>query len=186
MNQIVSAWIARILTFCLIVTLTISPLSPAWAGLQDDHFDGNIFALYAGNGALIPPKTTLAQSLQSNKPTLLTFFVDDSRDCKQFASVVSRLQGYYGKVSDIIPISSDTLLAEQRYRPDEPGYYFQNVLPQTILFNAQGNIVANWSGVVPFETIDDRYRELFDLLPRSQSVELKRRPLNEINASLGE
>ncbi|NET54244.1 MAG: thioredoxin family protein, partial [Merismopedia sp. SIO2A8] len=33
---------------------------PALAGLDDDRFDGNIFALYGGNGSLVPPRITLA------------------------------------------------------------------------------------------------------------------------------
>lgn len=37
---------------------------PAMAGLTDDRYDGDIFALYAGNGSLVPPKITLADSLK--------------------------------------------------------------------------------------------------------------------------
>lgn len=159
---------------------------PAWAAFDDDRFDGNIFSLYAGNGSVIPPKTTLKKSLESEKPTLLTFYVDDSRDCKEFSTVVSQLQAYYGKVSDIIAISADTILPDQSYTPQEPGYYYKNLLPQTILFDAQGKVLFNESGVVPFETIDAKYRQLFNLLPREESVALKRRPLNEVNASLKE
>lgn len=174
----------------LVLVLTIGTVfcwnSPSWASFQDDRFDGNIFALYAGNGSLLPPKTTLEKSLASDKPTLLTFFVEDSRDCKAFSSVISSLQAYYGKVSDIIPISADTLFETKTYAPGEPGYYFEGYLPQTLLFDTKGEIVFNQSGIVPFEEIDDRYRELFNLLPRSESVELKRRPLNEVNASMVE
>lgn len=159
---------------------------PAWASFDDDRFDGNIFSLYAGNGSVIPPKTTLKKSLESDKPTLLTLYTEDSRDCKEFASVISQLQAYYGKPSDIIAISADTIVPNRSYSKDEPGYYYKNYLPQTVLFDAQGKVVFNESGVVPFEVIDDRYREVFNLLPREESVELKRRPLNEVNASLVE
>ena len=68
----------------------------AWAGLTDDNYDGNIFALYAGNGSLVPPKVSLAQSMKYEKPALLVFYVDDSADCKRYASVVSQLQAPYG------------------------------------------------------------------------------------------
>ena len=30
-------------------------VSPAQAVLNDDRYDGNIYALYAGNGSLVPP-----------------------------------------------------------------------------------------------------------------------------------
>src|ERR687885_837872 len=60
---------------------------PALAGLNDDKFDGNIFALYGGNGSLVPPRVTLTDSFNRGKPAILVFYVDDSSDCKQFAIV---------------------------------------------------------------------------------------------------
>ena len=175
--------------FCvllIVLGVTFQSDRPAWAAFDDDRFDGNIFSLYAGNGSVIPPKTTFQASLESDKPTLLTFYTEDSRDCKEFASVVSQLQAYYGKVSDIVAISADMLSSDQTYTPQDPGYYYTNYLPQTVLFDAQGHIVFNESGVVTFESVDDQYRQIFDLLPRTESVELKHRPLNEVNASLNE
>jgi hypothetical protein len=43
------------------------------------------------------------------------------------------------------------------------------------------------TGNVPFETIDDKFREVFNLLPRDESEELVlREPLNEINTELSQ
>ena len=39
-------------------------------------------------------------------------------------------------------------------------------------------------GQIPYEEVDDTLREVFDLLPRSESVELKRRSFNEFNYEL--
>ncbi len=176
--------LALVLCLCLCILLNWQTI--AWANFDDDHFDGNIFSLYAGNGSLLPPKITLEQALRNDRPTLLTFYVEDSRDCKEFASVISRVQAYYGKVTDIIAITADTLLNDRNYSAQEPGYYYKGRLPQTVLFDNQGKVVFNQTGIVPFETLDDRYREIFDLLPRSESAELKRRPLNEVNATMVE
>ena len=65
-------------------------------------------------------------------------------------------------------------------------YYYQGFVPQTVLINQQGEVVINEKGQVPFEKIDDVFREVFDLLPRSESAELKRRIVNEINVELKE
>ena len=35
---------------------------PAMAIRETDSYDGNIYALYAGNGSLVPPATTLQES----------------------------------------------------------------------------------------------------------------------------
>ncbi|WP_343327435.1 thylakoid membrane photosystem I accumulation factor [Geitlerinema sp. PCC 9228] len=167
--------------FCWLLTAA----SPAIAGLNDDKFDGNIFALYGGNGALVPPKVSVEQAL--NRPdnaTLLVFFLDDSRDCKQYSVVVSRLQSFYGKVTDFIPINVDSILPKDSYSPTEPGYYWEGVVPQTVLLDRDNQVVFNGKGQVPFEQVDDKFREVFDLLPRSESETPKRRPLNEVNEEL--
>lgn len=158
--------------------------SPAWAGLNDDNYDGNIFALYAGNGSIVPPKYSLAQSLQQDKPTLLFFYVDDSRDSKAFSSVVSQLQAPYGRAANFIAIAADSIPEKATYEPNEPGYYFKNSVPHTVIFNESGDVVFNEIGQVAYEKIDDKLREVFDLLPREESVELRRRPVNEVNSEL--
>ena len=159
---------------------------PAFAGINDDNFDGNIFVLYAGNGSLVPPKVTLAQSLQADKPTLLVFYVDDSSDCKQYATVVSRLQAFYGRAADFIPVSVDSIPPKSSYEPTEPGYYYQGFVPQVVVLDQSGKEVLNEKGQVPFEKVDDVFRELFNLEPRSSSVELKTRSVNEFNTELAQ
>ncbi|MEM1370294.1 MAG: thioredoxin family protein, partial [Cyanobacteria bacterium P01_H01_bin.15] len=49
-----------------------------------------------------------------------------------------------------------------------------------------GEEVASFQGQVQYEAIDDVLREVFDLLPRTESVELKRRSFNAFNAELAE
>ncbi|WP_196797393.1 thylakoid membrane photosystem I accumulation factor [Gloeocapsa sp. PCC 7428] len=158
----------------------------AFAGISDDNFEGNVFILYGGNASLVPPKVKLEESLKRDKPTLLIFYVDDSSDCKQYAPVVTRLQAFYGRVVDFIPASVDTIALKETYAPTEAGYYYSGVVPQLVVFNHSGDVVLNETGQVPFEKVDDVFRDLFDLLPRSESVELKRRPINEFSSELAE
>ncbi len=158
--------------------------SPAIAGLTDDRYDGDIFALYASNGSLVPPKYTLAQALQRERPVLLVFYVDDSSDCKQYSSTVSQLQAFYGRAADFLAVRVDSLTQAGNPTPTDELYYYKGVVPQTVVFNAVGQPVLNESGALSFERMDDVFRQVFDLLPRSQSVELKRRQLNEINTEL--
>ena len=157
---------------------------PAIAGLTDDKYDGNIFALYAGNGSLVPPRVDLAQSIKGQKPALVVFYVDDSADCKQFTTVVSQLQAPYGRAANFIPVMADSILPERDYTPQDAGYYFEGSVPQTLVFNSDGEVVFNEVGNVTYEAVDDVMRKIFDLLPRSESVELKRRPVNEVNSEL--
>ena len=158
----------------------------ALASLNDDKFDGNIFALYAGNGSLVPARITLQDSLKNSKPTLLVFFLDDSKDCKQFSTVVSQLQEFYGRAADFIPVNVDAMINPVTDDSTKVAYYYQGFVPQTVLINQQGEVVINEKGQVPFEKIDDVFREVFDLLPRSESATLKRRIINKINVELRE
>lgn len=159
---------------------------PANASLNDDHFDGNIFPLYAGNGSLVPPKVTLAEAFQRQRPALLFFYVDDSSDCKAYASVISRLDGPYGWAADFIPVSVDMLPVKSNFKADEPGYYYKGLVPQTVVLNQAGKVILDETGVLPYEKVDDVLREVFDLLPRSESVELKRRVVNEVTTEIVE
>ncbi|HAC66035.1 MAG TPA: thioredoxin family protein [Cyanothece sp. UBA12306] len=158
----------------------------AWANIDDDRLDGNIFVVYAGNGSLVPAKLSLIDSLQRQMPTVLVFYLDDSRDCKQFALVVSRIQEFYGRAANILPISVDSIPLKNNYNPQDTGFYYQGAIPQTVIIDQKGQVVFDEQGQVKYEDVDDVLREVFDLLPRSESVELKRRTVNEFNDELVE
>ncbi|BAY21648.1 hypothetical protein NIES2100_14050 [Calothrix sp. NIES-2100] len=168
----------------LLACLLIINIPPAVAGIKDDNYDGNIFVVYAGNGSLIPPRQTLAQSLKEHKPIFLAFYVDDSQDCKEYAITISRVQEFYGKVVEIIPLSVDTIPSEKTDDPTDPRYYYSGGVPQVVVFDQSGKVLLNKQGQVAFEEIDDRFREVFDLLPRTESVQLKRRSFNEFSSEL--
>lgn len=183
-------WLRRILSASLLtVTIALSLIlltgtAPAYATLKDDRFDGTIFALYAGNGSLVPPKVKLTDSFKRKKPALLVFYTDDSSDCKQFAIVVSQLQEFYGRESDFIPVSIDSLPAEPSPDISNPGHYYKGFVPQTVLLDQSGKVVFDAKGQVAFEKVDDAFRKVFDLLPREKSLPLKRRVVNELNVEL--
>lgn len=166
---------------CLWLMLTPGAI----AGLNDDNFDGNIYALYGGNGSLVPPRVSLEQSLsRDDRATVLVFFVDDSSDCKQFTAVVSQIQAFYGRAADILPLNVDAIPVKDEYAPTEPGYYYSGVIPQTVVLDLEGKVVYDGKGQVSYESIDDVLRQVYDLLPRSESVDLKRRAPNEVSVEL--
>jgi len=188
--QLLSQLLSQLLRWLLLVFLLGASLlggaSPALAGLTDDRFDGNIFPLYAGNGSLVPPKVTMTESRQRQRPTLLFFYVDDSSDCKSYATVISRLDEPYGWAADFIPISVDMIPEKASYEPTEPGYYYKGYVPQTVILDQTGKVVLDAKGAATYEQIDNVFRQTFDLLPRSESVTLRRRQLNEVSTELVE
>ena len=122
-----------ILTTALIVFCSLLFANPAFAGIDDDKYDGNVFVLYAGNGSLVPAKISLADSLKAKKPALLVYYVDDSTDCKKYSAVISQLQAYYGKAASFIPVTVDSLALDKKYQNTEEGYYYGGTVPQTVV-----------------------------------------------------
>ena len=173
----------------LIISLCLISLSWIWspaalAGIDDDRYDGNVYVVYAGNGSLVPPPLDFAESRSREMPIILVYYVDDSSDCKKFSIVVSRIQKFYGRAASIIPVTVDSIPLKANYSPEELGYYYQGFVPQTVILDQQGKVVFDGQGQIPYEEVDDALREVFDLLPRSESVELKRRSFNEFNYEL--
>jgi len=181
----------RLLASCLLTLIaafscSLLGMQPALASFEDDHFDGNIFVLYGGNGSLVPARISLAESLKRHKPALLVFYLDDSSDCKQYATVISGLQAYYGRAASFVPVTVDAISPKSSYTPSEPGYYYEGLVPQTVLIDQEGKVVFNEKGKVAFEKVDDAFRNVFNLLPRSESPDLKQRRINEFNSELAQ
>jgi hypothetical protein len=173
-----------IVTTILIFACSCLLIYPASAGIDDDKYDGNVFVLYAGNGSLVPARISLADSLKANKPALLVYYVDDSTDCKKYSTVISQLQAYYGKAASFIPVTVDSLALDRKYANTEAGYYYGGTVPQTVVIDKDGKVRLNEAGSLSFEKVDATMREVFDLLPRKDSIELKRRSFNEFNSEL--
>ncbi|NCO75229.1 MAG: thioredoxin family protein [Cyanobacteria bacterium] len=172
-----------IIFFCTL-TLWFSYSDVSRADINNDRYDGNIFVVYAGNGSLVPSKLTLKQSLDRKMPVILVYYLDDNSDSKQYAFIVSRFQEFYGRAASLIATTVDTIPPKDQYQPDELGYYYKGGIPQTVVLDQEGNVVFDQIGQSRFEDVDDVLRKVFDLLPRSESVELKRKTFNEFNSEL--
>ncbi|WP_373480856.1 thylakoid membrane photosystem I accumulation factor [Geminocystis sp.] len=172
-----------IIFFCTL-TLWFSYSDVSRADINNDRYDGNIFVVYAGNGSLVPSKLTLKQSLDRKMPVILVYYLDDNSDSKQYAFIVSRFQEFYGRAASLIATTVDTIPPKDQYQPDELGYYYKGGIPQTVVLDQEGNVVFDQIGQSRFEDVDDILRKVFDLLPRSESVELKRKTFNEFNSEL--
>ncbi|MDV3352361.1 thioredoxin family protein [Leptolyngbyaceae cyanobacterium CCMR0082] len=183
-HSLIKRWVVFGIAIATFLIPTLCNPGHAWASLTDDRYDGNIFALYAGNGAIVPPRVNLAQSLKQEKPTLLFFYVDDSSDCKEYSFVISQLQAPYGRVANFVPVMADAVPLKDSFSPNESGYYFKGSVPQTLVLDGSGKVRFDQTGAVTYEEVDDVFREVFDLMPREESKELRRRVVNELNVEL--
>ena len=80
---------------------------PVYGSRISDSYDGNIFPIYAGNGSLVPPQTSLKESIQNKRVSILFFYLDDSADSKALAPVIAGLDLICKNNIDIIPLTTD-------------------------------------------------------------------------------
>ncbi len=173
-------------TAILLVMVLLFQPSMAWASRLDNRYDGNIFALYAGDGALVPPRNSLGESLKRHRPTVLAFYLDDSSDCKRFAPTLSRLKGEFGMAVDVIALSTDSLAPPEGSPPDQPSHYWRGLIPQVVIFDQNGDVVLDRAGQIPLEDLEQGLAQAADLqlpdtLNRGQSRSME---VNEINAEV--
>lgn len=159
--------IVRVMVMLWLVGLTW--VSPVFAGVGDDRFDGNIFVLYGGNGSLVPPKVTLEQSLQElNRPALLLFYVDDSSDCKRVTPLMNQVQLYYGKLVSLIPVNVDSLQGDNQL-----GKYYGGFVPQWVLVNTGNESVYTYEGLPNPADLDQALRSVVGIETPSPMAQLK-------------
>ena len=138
----------------LLIIFTIA-INPVYSARDTDSYDGNIYPIYAGNGSLVPPPSTLAESLKNERTSVLVFYLDDSTTSKQFAPVVSGIKLLWSSSIDLIPLSIDELDNDDNKTLNDPGYYWHGKIPQTVILDGKGNVLLDKEGQVSFDEIND-------------------------------
>lgn len=174
---------ARLLNSLLGLLLAITLLgSAAHASLSDDRYDGNIYALYAGNGSLVPPATTLKDSLEAQRTSVLIFYLDDNSSSKAYAPAVSELQRLWGRSVDLMPLTTDALQGRQVEGKNDPANYWHGRIPQVVVLDGSGTVLLDEEGQVPLEAINKAVSKATGLpAPQGVSTSLS---FNELNTEV--
>jgi len=164
-------------------------VAPVAASLENDHFDGNIFALYAGNGSLVPPRSSLAQALEAHRVSVVVYYLDDSSVSKRFAPVVSELQRIWGNSIELIPLVSDPLrpggkAAAADLPPGDPSRYWSGLIPQVVVFDREANVVFDANGQVEIDAINAAVSSATGLPLPPLSGAGSTRSFNELNSEV--
>ena len=155
---------------------------PAQAIRETDSYDGNIFALYAGNGSLVPPAVTLADSQQAGRTSVIVYYLDDSRTSKAFSPAVSELQRLWGNSVDLLPLTTDALQGRATNHRTDPAHYWHGIVPQVVVIDGNGQLLLDEDGQVPLEKINAAISEATGLpAPQGESMSLS---FNELNTEV--
>ena len=168
----------RILSSILILFILF--VNPAYSARDTDSYDGNIFPIYAGNGSLVPPPTTLSDSLKNERTSVLIFYLDDSSTSKQYAPVVSGIKLLWSSSIDLITLSIDELDNDDRKTFKDPGFYWHGNIPQTVILDGKGSILLDKEGQVSFDEINDAITKATGL--KKPDFDLTVKSFNEYNS----
>jgi len=173
----------------LLLAVSLGFGSAGEASLNDDRYDGNIFALYAGNGSLVPPRSSLALALEQHRVAVVVYYLDDSSVSKRFAPVVSELQRLWGNNVELIPLVTDPLqpggkAAAGALPVGDPSRYWSGLIPQVVVFDRQGQVVFDASGQVEVDAINGAVSQATGLPLPAPSGLGSTRSFNELNSEV--
>ena len=141
--------------FSSLLILIFLYVNPVYSARDTNSYDGNIFPIYAGNGSLVPPPSTLSQSLKNERTSVLVFYLDDSSTSKEFAPVVSGIKLLWSSSVDLIPLSIDELDNDDQKTSNDPGFYWHGKIPQVVILDGKGNVLLDKEGQVSFDEINN-------------------------------
>ena len=85
---------------------------------------------------------------RQQRPVLLSFFLDDSAASKNFAPLLSDLQGRWGKVVEVIALPSDPYSVDPKAEAGDPSRYWRGTVPQLLVINSQGEVLYDVDGLM--------------------------------------
>ena len=174
----------KIIQWILIALIFLNPYK-ANASRDSDSYDGNIFPIYAGNGAIVPPQTTLQESLKNKRVAVLFFYLDDSSDSKAMAPIISGLDLIWRNNIDIIALTTDELQNKEKSElPSEPNYYWNGLIPQTIIINSDGEVKFDQNGMINIDELNKVLGEIIGIEIKDTGFSLE--SFNEFNSIISE
>ena len=167
-------------SFILLMFLLFTSIQPLNAARDTNSFDGNIFPIYAGNGSLVPPASTISDSLQNKRTSVIFYYLDDSAVSKEFAPVISGLKLLWTSSIDIIPLTTDELQDIETKDRTNPAYYWHGNIPQVVVLNSEGEVLLDEEGQIPIETINNAISQGSGIKPPDFNISIK--SFNEYNS----
>ena len=164
----------------LLISILVVLNSPVYASRITDSYDGNIFPIYAGNGSIVPPQTSLKDSIENGRISILFFYLDDSADSKAVVPIISGLDLIWRNNIDIIALTTDELQGKEFKDMKEEGYYWNGLIPQTVLIDGTGNIKYDKNGLVNIDEINKIIGEIKGIDVEDSSFSVK--SFNEYNS----
>ena len=171
-----------IYNFIIFISIFIFINIPAYGSRITDSYDGNIFPIYAGNGSLVPPQSSLKESIKNKRVSILFFYLDDSSDSKALAPVIAGLDLIWKNNIDIIPLTTDELQNKDFTDPLEEGFYWNGYIPQTIILDETGSVKFDKNGLIDLDEVNKVISEIKGIKLENSSFTVE--SFNEYNSQI--
>ena len=168
--------------FILFILIFTYMNTPAYGSRISDSYDGNIFPIYAGNGSLVPAQTSLKESIQNKRVSILFFYLDDSADSKALAPVIAGLDLIWKNNVDIIPLTTDELQNKDFTDPLDEGFYWNGLIPQTIILDEKGSVKFDKNGLIDLSEVNKVISEIKGIKLEDSSFTVE--SFNEYNSQI--
>ena len=168
--------------FIIFISIFIFINVPVYGSRISDSYDGNIFPIYAGNGSLVPPQTSLKESIQNKRVSILFFYPDDSADSKALAPLIAGLDLIWKNNIDIIPLTTDELQNKDFTDPLEEGFYWNGYIPQTIILDETGSVKFDKNGLIDLDEVNKVISEIKGIKLENSSFTVE--SFNEYNSQI--
>ena len=173
MNRIIASLIG-------LIFLVFISVQPAYAARDTNSFDGNIFPIYAGNGSMVPPASSISKSINNKRTSVIFYYLDDSATSKQYAPVISGLKLLWTTSIDIIPITIDELQGVSTNNKNDPAYYWHGNIPQVVILNGDGEVELDKEGQIPIDQLNEAISKASGLNRPDFNITIK--SFNEYNS----
>ena len=168
--------------FIIIIYVLIYINIPVYGSRITDSYDGNIFPIYAGNGSLVPPQSSLKESIKNKRVSILFFYLDDSSDSKALAPVIAGLDLIWKNNIDIIPLTTDELQNKDFNDPLEEGFYWNGYIPQTTIIDETGSVKFDKNGPIDIDEVNKVISEIKGINLEESSFTVE--SFNEYNSQI--
>ena len=116
---------------------------------------------------------------------MLAFYLDDSAASKDFAPLLSDLDGRWGRVTEVIALPSDPYSVDSKAPLSDPSHFWRGTVPQLLVLSSEGKVLYDVDGRMDVGKIEQALSDATGIaLPEGQA-ERSSTSFNEINSGYG-
>ena len=104
---------------------------------------------------------------------------------KDFAPLLSDLDGRWGRVVEVIALASDPFRVDAKAPQSDPSHYWRGTVPQLLLLDNSGKVLLDVDGRMDMNVIESAISKATGIDLPSEQADRSSTSFNEINSGFG-